>query len=143
MITEMDALTTEEAVNSDFPFVLMAGERRSFNANTIIRDESWRQKDAKGALKMSPVDAESLGLEDGQIALCESTRGAVEVHVLITDEQQPGVVSMPHGYGMVESGQTHGPAVNELTASEHCDELAKTPFHKHVPVRIRPLQASP
>ena len=38
----------------DFPFVLSAGERRSFTANTIIRDPAWRKTDAAGALRMSP-----------------------------------------------------------------------------------------
>jgi hypothetical protein len=30
----------------------------------------------------------------------------------------------------------HGVAPNELTASDHRDWLAGTPFHKHVPARI-------
>jgi anaerobic selenocysteine-containing dehydrogenase len=58
------------------------------------------------------------------------------VRVSITDEVPEGVVSLPHGYGMTD-GDT-GSGVNELTASDHCDELAKTPFHKCVPVRIHP-----
>lgn len=81
-------------------------------------------------------------LADGQPALCESSRGAVGVRVLITDELQPGVVSMPHGYGMVDDSIKQGPSINELTGSEHCDDLAKTPFHKCVPVRVRPLSGS-
>jgi len=142
MIAEIDALNTEQPADADYPFVLMAGERRSFNANTIIRDNDWRRRDSEGALKLSPTDAESIGLADGQAALCESSRGSVEVRVLITDELQPGVLSMPHGYGMVAGDDSIGPAVNELTAAKHCDELAKTPFHKYVPVRIRALPTS-
>ena len=49
--------------------VLSAGERRSFTANTIIRDPSWRRKDAKGALRISPQDAESLGLSETTTAV--------------------------------------------------------------------------
>jgi anaerobic selenocysteine-containing dehydrogenase len=139
MIEEMEGLATEEVSEPGAPFILAAGERRSFNANTIIRDEAWRRKDAEGVLKVCPEDAESLGLADGQAALCESSRGAVTVQIQVTDELQPGVVSMPHGYGMQDGTTSHGPAVNELTASDHCDDLAKTPFHKNVPVRIRTL----
>jgi anaerobic selenocysteine-containing dehydrogenase len=141
MIAEMNELKTEQSADLDFPFILLAGERRAFNANTIIRDQEWRRRDPEGVLKLNPADAESIGLEDGQAALCESSRGAAEVRVLITDELQPGVVSMPHGYGIVDEDLRCGPAVNELTSSKHCDDLAKTPFHKFVPVRIRPLQA--
>jgi anaerobic selenocysteine-containing dehydrogenase len=139
MFEEIDALDDEAGTDPDFPFILMAGERRSFNANTIIREPAWRRRDEAGSLKVNSTDAERLGLSDGQVAICESSRGAAQVQVEISKEVQPGVVSMPHGYGMVEGGQASGPAVNELTSSGHCDELAKTPFHKTVPVRIRPI----
>ncbi len=135
MIDEIRALEAEPAADPDRPFILQAGERRSYNANTIIRDPRWRRDDANGALKINPADAERLGLVDGDEANCESSRGAVEVRVSITDEVPEGVVSLPHGYGMADGDS--GPGVNELTASDHCDDLAKTPFHKCVPVRIR------
>jgi hypothetical protein len=38
-------------LSDGFPFVLSAGERRSFTANTIVRDPSWRRKDPEGALR--------------------------------------------------------------------------------------------
>ena len=46
--------------SDEFPFVLSAGERRAFTANTIIRNPGWR--DAEGALRLSPTDAEALGI---------------------------------------------------------------------------------
>ncbi|MEM8995700.1 MAG: molybdopterin dinucleotide binding domain-containing protein, partial [Acidobacteriota bacterium] len=82
---------------------------------------------------------QGLGLTGGDLALCESSRGSLRVRVEITDELQPGVVSMPHGYGMVEDESQYGPAVNELTDAARCDTVAKTPFHKYVPVRITAL----
>ncbi|MBI2395364.1 MAG: hypothetical protein HYV09_37690 [Deltaproteobacteria bacterium] len=52
------------------------------------------------------------------------------------------MVTLPHGYGMrYGGGHPLGPQVNRLTASEHCDPLARTPYHKHVPVRVRPAPA--
>lgn len=139
MTAEMQALAeVEPSADDDRPLVLLAGERRSFNANTIIREPNWRKKDAEGALKLSATDAERLGLEPGQAVICESDAGSVRAHVEITDELQPGVASMPHGYGMTEDERSWGPAVNELTSADHCDDLAKTPFHKYVPIRVRP-----
>src|SRR6185503_10241905 len=61
----------------DFPFVLSAGERRSFTANTIIRDSAWRKKDGSGALRMNPDDASSLGVGDGDAVRLTTRRGSV------------------------------------------------------------------
>ncbi len=125
-----------------FPLVLQAGERRSYNANTIYRDNRWRKQDADGALKVHPSDAGEIGLEDGGSAWCESERGGVCVRVQVSDEVLPGVVSLPHGYGMyrdAEGDERAGPAINFLTHSDHCDRLSKVPFHKFVPVRVRPV----
>ena len=61
--------------------------------------------------------------------------------VLCSDDMRPGVVSLPHGYGLEEgqeSGEVRqtGPAINMLTDAEYCDELARTSLHKCVPVRV-------
>ena len=52
----------------NWPFLLSAGERRSFTANTILRDPAWRKRDPDGALRLAPIDAERLGLSDGDTA---------------------------------------------------------------------------
>jgi hypothetical protein len=53
------------------------------------------------------------------------------------------MVSLPHGYGLIEEGRSAsgrgGPAINFLTDSNHCDPLSRVPYHKHVPVRITPV----
>lgn len=54
--------------SDDFPIVLAAGQRRSFTANTVFRDNTWRKRDPQGALRVSPHDAEQLGLSDGVLA---------------------------------------------------------------------------
>ncbi len=62
-------------VTDEFPFVLSAGERRSFTANTIFRDPTWRRRDAAGALRINPADAASLGLVDGVRARVTTAAG--------------------------------------------------------------------
>src|SRR5690606_34683160 len=52
----------------EWPFLLSAGERRAFSANTIIRDPAWRKRDPEGALRVSEADAVRLGLVDGGAA---------------------------------------------------------------------------
>lgn len=129
-----------------FPFVLAAGERRTYNANQIIRDPSWRKKDLEGALRMHPNDAKRWKLEEGQYATCESATGKIKVKIQYDDAMQFGYVSLPHGYGMTypdlkNPGRTKqsGPSINLLTSGNHCDPIAKTPYHKFVPVRLQPI----
>jgi anaerobic selenocysteine-containing dehydrogenase len=117
--------------------VLLAGERRAYNANQIFRDPSWRKVDLEGAMRMHPGDARERGLSSGSRVICESDTGQVEVTIELDDSLRPGMVTLPHGYGMrYRGGAPVGPQLNRLTASEHCDPLARTPFHKHVPVRV-------
>lgn len=142
LIDEIKALEPT-AENEDYPLILQAGERRSYNANTIYRDEGWRKQDFEGALKIHPQDAERYGLVDGEQAWCESNRGKIAALVEVTTEVQPGQVSLPHGFGMWTSKDAavrSGPAINMLTASDHCDPLSKVPYHKHVAVRVSPVK---
>ncbi len=126
-----------------FPLVLIAGERRAYNANQIYRDPRWRKNDPDGALEIHPEDAGTLGLADGSVALCESARDALEVRVRWNPALRPGVVTLPHGYGMEhpdEKGERRpsGPVLNRLTSAAHRDPISATPYHKHVRVRLRP-----
>ena len=143
---ELSGLATEEAPGptAEFPFVLSAGERRSFTANTIVRDPEWRRKDRSGALRMNPEDASRLGLVDGGAVRLSTRRGSADVSVEVSDRMQPGHVSLPNGLGLDypdAQGKRHATGVspNELTASEDCDWLAGTPWHKHTPARIEAL----
>jgi anaerobic selenocysteine-containing dehydrogenase len=142
LIGELNALVNEAApCDADFPFVLTAGERRSTTANTIFRDPDWRPKDRAGSLRMNPADAESLGVKPGGRVRITTRRASAEAVVEITDRMQPGHVGLPNGAGLWypdREGQEfqHGVAPNELTASDHRDWIAGTPFHKHVPARL-------
>ncbi|HVP66056.1 MAG TPA: molybdopterin-dependent oxidoreductase [Anaeromyxobacteraceae bacterium] len=148
MLKALGELAAERAAPGDgrFPLVLIAGERRSYNANQIFRSPQWRKSDGEGALHVHPDDARRLGLEDGGLAVCESERGQIEVRVAISDTLLPGMVTLPHGYGQEYPDgdgrrRPFGPAVNELTSAAHRDPLAGTPYHKHVRVRLRPSPA--
>lgn len=133
------ALTT-----SEFPLVLSAGERRSYTANTIIRDPEWRKRDSEGALRLAPVDAEQLGVQDGGRVRVVTEGGAAEVAAEVSEMMQAGHVSLPNGLGL-DFADEHGArrvvgvAPNELTLSGHKDWLAGTPLHKHVPARVEAI----
>jgi anaerobic selenocysteine-containing dehydrogenase len=146
LYAELDALATStpSLATSEFPFVLSAGERRSFTANTIIRNPDWRRKDAAGALSINPGDAESIGVADGKRARLTTRRGSVEVLVQVSDRMQRGHLSLPNGLGLdfpAMDGEriTAGIAPNELTRSEDRDWVAGTPWHKSTPARVEAL----
>ncbi len=126
----------------EFPFMLSAGERRSSNATTNYRDPAWRRVDHEGALRLHADDAARLGVQDGDHVLCESKTGAIVVRARLDGSMLPGSVSLPHGFGLKYTNDRgervpHGPLINLLTSSDHCDPLSKTPYHKNVPVRLR------
>ncbi len=127
--------------SDEYPFVLSAGERRAFTANTIFRDDSWRRRDTTGALRISPADAERLGLADGGRALITTNRGSATATVELNDRMQNGHISLPNGLGLDLPGsdQRTGVAPNDLTDLRRRDEYSATPWHKHVPARVEPL----
>ncbi len=148
LLAELDALAgeTPPAGDPDFPYVLSAGERRSFTANTIFRNPQWRKRDAAGALRIAPADAEQLGVTEGDLVRVTTRRGSAIAAVEISDMMQPGHVSLPNGLGVDYPGEDGGAPVtgvapNELTASEDRDWLAGTPWHKHVPARVERVGA--
>jgi anaerobic selenocysteine-containing dehydrogenase len=131
----------------EFPIVLSAGERRSFTANDIFRDPTWRKRDAEGALRVSVEDAEHLGLVDGGRARITTAAGSVEASVEISETMQAGHAALPNGYGLdfVDDNGTirvPGVAPNALTSTEWRDAYAGTPWHKHVPARLEAVTAT-
>jgi len=133
--------------SEEFPFVLSAGERRSFTANTIFRDPEWRKKDDQGALRICPDDAAHLGVAGGARIRVVTAVGAAETVVEITDTMQRGHVALPNGLGLDyadEVGTLHktGVAVNALTSTDWRDHIALTPWHKHVPARLELIAGS-
>jgi anaerobic selenocysteine-containing dehydrogenase len=146
LFDELDGLATEPPPgrSEEFPFMLSAGERRSFTANTIIRNPGWRKKDAAGALRMSPDDARRLGVANGGRVRISTRRGSAEVAIEVSDRMQPGHVSLPNGLGLDFPDASGAPAAtgvapNELTRGEDRDWLAGTPWHKSTPARVEAL----
>ena len=132
--------------SDEYPFVLAAGERRSFTANTIVRDPLWRKSDADGSLRMNPLDASDLGVGDGSRVRVVTRAGAAETVVETTDTLQRHHITLPNGMGLDYPGDDNeskatGVSPNELTTADWRDHIAGTPWHKHVPARVEPIPA--
>lgn len=126
------------ASDPNYPLVLSAGERRSFTANDIFRDPTWRKRDPEGSLRISADDATALGFVDGDAGVLTTRGGTVPVVIEISPMMRAGHISLPNGFGLdvQPNGEITGVSTNELTTSDHRDPFAGTPYHKHVPARL-------
>ncbi|WP_020672271.1 molybdopterin-dependent oxidoreductase [Amycolatopsis nigrescens] len=129
--------------SAEFPFILSAGERRSFTANVIIRDPEWRRRDREGALRICGSDARGLGIETGDVVRVVTASGSARTPVEVSDVMQPGHISLPNGMGVSYPGadgeHTVGVALNSLTSGARRDKFFGTPWHKNVPARVELL----
>ena len=145
LIDDLIALADKPADyrSDEFPFILSAGERRSFTANTIMRDSTWRKKDPEGALRLSPADADRVGVADGDRIRITTRTGSAIAPVEVNPTMQDGHVSLPNGMGLYAEADSDSDVVgvppNELTALDWKDEYAGTPWHKHVPAKLEPV----
>lgn len=143
------ALDTEPEADADYPFVLFAGIRTRWTANTIHRDPAWRKgKGPHCALSMDPEDTDRLGLAAGDRAVVETSVGRVELPVSLDERIRPGQVAVPNGFGMVteEADGTlvsHGVNLNELTDAADRDPFTGCPHHKHVRCNVRSAATKP
>jgi formate dehydrogenase len=138
----VEALSPADIPGGDpeWPFIFSAGERRSFTANTIIRDPQWRKKDEKGALRLSEGDAARVGVATGDKVRLVTKRGSAVFDVEVNDRMRDGHISVPNGMGLdhVEDGERviTGVSPNELTNTADQDPIAGTPWHKSVLARL-------
>jgi anaerobic selenocysteine-containing dehydrogenase len=132
------AIATEPAHDPAFPLVMAAGLRTRWTANTIQRDPAWRKgKGPHCALNLSPGDATSLGVRDGDTVRVSTRRGALTMPAQVDAKLMAGHVWMPNGFGMVSSdGMVNGANQNELTDAADRDPFTGIPHHRYVQVRV-------
>nr|BFE79384.1 hypothetical protein GCM10020093_019850 [Planobispora longispora] len=132
--------------SDDYPFILAAGQRRASTANTIFRDTTWRLRERDGTLRISPGDAERLGLIDGATAQITTSRGTAQATVEVDDRLQAGHAALPNGFGLdlpTDDGGTErtGVALNTLTDQHRRDPFAATPGTNTYPPASKPSPA--
>ena len=125
----------------EFPLLLCAGERRSYTANTVIRDPEWMKSNNPTSLTINPVDAKEFGLGEASRARLVTKRGEAIVLVELDERMQAGTISLPNGQGLSYPGadgnnERTGVYLNELTDLEDKDPWVGTPWHKHVRARL-------
>jgi anaerobic selenocysteine-containing dehydrogenase len=129
--SEAEALKMPDA----FPLILNAGRHTKHNANTLMRNPEWNKGKRACSVSLSPADAETLGLHDGQRVRVVTEAGSEMGDLQVTDQVRAGMVLIPHGFGLIYDGEVYGINANRLTEASHRDPIG-TPIHRFVPCRI-------
>jgi len=131
--SEIDALKMPD----EYPMILNAGRHMAYNINTMMRNPEWNSGKRACTVALSPADAQRLNLVDGQTVRVTTAAGSETGELEISDDIRPGMVLIPHGFGLIYDGSVYGINVNRLTKNTHRDPLG-TPVHRFVPCRIEP-----
>jgi anaerobic selenocysteine-containing dehydrogenase len=140
-IDELDQLQPPVPVPEGFPMLLVAGQRRSYTANCIMRNPDWIKGKGQVELTINPQDAQVLGLEELSAAVLETENGRCEVSVSLDERMPQGLMALPNGQGMDhvnDEGEVvqAGYWINKVTSAKLVDKHIGTPLHKHVPARL-------
>jgi anaerobic selenocysteine-containing dehydrogenase len=119
--------------------------RRHVRSNNSWMHNSHRLVKGKPrcTLLIHPVDAAARGIVDGARVRVTSRVGQVEVPAEVTGDIQPGVVSLPHGWGHGRPGvrltvaSAHaGASINDLVDDQQVDALTGTAVLNGTPVKV-------
>ncbi|HVM96238.1 MAG TPA: molybdopterin dinucleotide binding domain-containing protein, partial [Candidatus Acidoferrales bacterium] len=136
------AIKNGPAHDPAYPFILGAGLRTRWTANTIHRDPAWRKGQGPHcALHLTPADAQRLGVRNGDAVRVSTRRGALTLPAQVDPKLLDGYVWMPNGFGHMHDGSTGelnpvGGNHNELTDIADRDPFTGVPHHRYVQCRI-------
>jgi len=112
-----------EVEDEEYPLVLTTGRiEEHYNTGEMSRrSENLMRKTDHNFIDIHPVDAESRGIEDGDVVTLSTRRGEIEVAAQVTEKTKQGVVwTTPH----FDDSQT-----NRVT-NDAMDPVAKIPEFK-------------
>ena len=125
-----------EEPDEEYPFSYTTG-RTIYHFHT--RTKTARAPQLQNAapeiwVELSPADAESLGVGEGDVVRVESPRGQLEARTRISGIKE-GVVFAPFHYGYFDEPDGQPRAANELTMTEW-DPASKQPLYKVGAVKV-------
>jgi ferredoxin-nitrate reductase len=133
-----------EVPEEEYPFSYTTGRTvYQFHTRTKTARAPQLQAAAPDAwVELSPADAESLGVGEGDVVRVESSRGRLEAKARISGIRE-GVIFAPFHYGYFDSDGLDGRprAANELTITEW-DPASKQPLYKTGAVRVTKISGS-
>ena len=143
-LPRLNAVMTKPARDKQYPLDLIG--RRLVKSHNTWTQNSERLVKGKNpcTLEVHPEDAQTLGIANKQLVTVSSVVGEVEIEVVITDDIQQGVVSMPQGWGhnqkdtnMSVAATQPGVSINDLTDAGRVDTLTGNAALNGTPVAIK------
>ncbi len=132
--TAIDYKPPAEVVDGAYPMWLSTG--RSFahyHSGSMTRvSPTLHQEVPEGYVEISPVDAKSMAIKDGERVKVSSRRGEIQIKARISRKVNRGVVFIPFHFAET--------AANVLTNSAY-DPVAKIPEYKVCAVKVEKLAA--
>lgn len=118
-----------EQTDDEYPIILSTGRvLYHYHTGTMTRlSKGSEERCPESLVEINPVDAEKLGIEDGQTVRVTSRRGTLEAKSKITTRSDVGTVFMNFHF--------HEAAVNLLT-NPALDPIGKIPEYKVCAVRV-------
>ena len=126
-----DFVESKEIVNNgkEYPFILTTNrDLEHYNCGAMTRRTNNVLINTEDVLWINPKDAESIGVNSGDLVCVESERGKVDIKADVTDGVKPGILSTTFHFPEI--------MVNIITSDEH-DSEAYCPEYKVVAVSIR------
>ena len=124
-----------EEVDEEYPLLLTTGRRlEHYHTGTMTRKvKGLNALSPEEMVEINPVDAELLGIKDGDRVKVASRRGAVEVKAKVTEASGPGVVFMSFHFAETATNLLTNPAV---------DPISKIPELKACAVRLEKARSA-
>jgi anaerobic selenocysteine-containing dehydrogenase len=129
-----------EPVSDEYPLLYTTGRTvYQFHTRTkTSRSPSLRAAAPDTWVELSPVDADRLGIAEGDVVRVESPRGALEAQARV-GQVMPGAVFAPFHYGTPGLPGEIGRQANELTMTVW-DPVSKQPYFKTAACRVRKIR---
>ena len=125
----VDFIEADELPDEEYPFIFNTGrDLMHFHTGSMTRrSRGLDQLKPEARVDMNPVDAEALGVEEGQMVRVSSRRGSIEARIAISGKSAAGSVFLPFHYAEA--------AANMLTNTAR-DPICKIPELKVCAVRV-------
>jgi anaerobic selenocysteine-containing dehydrogenase len=127
--------------SSDFPFKMISRRSRHRFNSTGDHLSALKAKRTTNPAHLHPDDLAALAVADGDIVRIESGVGALYAVVKASTEMRPGVVSLAHAFGDVDTGlagvRSAGNSTNRLVSETvNYDPITGQSLQSAIPVRI-------
>ncbi|MDF1721728.1 MAG: molybdopterin-dependent oxidoreductase [Minwuia sp.] len=127
MPTFPDYWGREDKATAEHPFRMATSPARSFLNSSFTETAGSKKKEGRPAVKLHPLDAEKLGVTNGDLVRLSNRNGATRIHVECFDGVQQGIVIVESVWP--NQAFVDGIGINVLTSAEPGAPVGGGLFH--------------